>query len=182
MEQITSKDICLKCRTCCIFDKKDSYFAPIFTPNEKEGVDKLNLDFSYSFTKKGNIWQIMLEDYGEMTKCPFLDTKTWLCRIYESRPFDCKIFPYILMWDEKEENVTLGCFNGECPGLGITDEKARTDYRRRLLNEFETKEAEDLLINFPELIWKKEQYFTEDKKMHRITKLLKDTKTNNALS
>ena len=57
---------------------------------------------------------------GEGYLCPAFDSETYHCRVYEVRPLDCQIYPFVVMWDEERQNVLFG-WDTKCPFL--TDQR-----------------------------------------------------------
>ena len=53
---------------------------------------------------------------GEGYLCPAFDPETFHCRIYEVRPLDCQIYPFVLMWNQQHQTIILG-WDTKCPFL-----------------------------------------------------------------
>ncbi|MEM5799181.1 MAG: YkgJ family cysteine cluster protein [Candidatus Aenigmatarchaeota archaeon] len=148
-------NICQKCRECCKFKKDEEYFAPLFTKEEIKIIGaKKNL-----FKKKGSgVYQIKLvksKINENILVCPFLNEETHLCKIYPNRPFDCKFWPFIFMKDRK--SIILGCFKKDY--CEITKQMSEEEFKKYLLSIFDwikTNKIEELIKNYPDLIWEKE--------------------------
>jgi len=53
---------------------------------------------------------------GEGYLCPAFNPETYHCRIYEVRPLDCQIYPFVVMWNSGHTNILLG-WDAKCPFL-----------------------------------------------------------------
>jgi len=48
--------------------------------------------------------------------CSRFDPKANRCRDYENRPLDCRIYPFVVMWDKDYKNIVLG-LDPNCPHI-----------------------------------------------------------------
>ncbi len=84
LRQFVPSAFCLECRGCCRFQESQSPWRP------KTGIEEAAAMHS---DKEGYITTI--QECGKAL-CRFLDPATQHCRIYESRPFECALYPFIL--------------------------------------------------------------------------------------
>ncbi len=104
LSQLVPSELCLKCDICCRFPDSDSFLAPFFTEEEVQKASRngLSLDF-FTGEKSGKIGLIPFPDEIESPghnggcQCPCFDPVSHQCSIYEARPFDCQIYPFVLM-------------------------------------------------------------------------------------
>lgn len=95
LKNILSGESCAKCQLCCIFDKYDIWETP--TVND-ELCEKIKKEYpEVEFIEKSDGGRILkcIPD-GELFNCPLLD-KSSGCKLGDSKPFDCRIWPYRIM-------------------------------------------------------------------------------------
>jgi Fe-S-cluster containining protein len=75
--------------------------TPVLLPSEedrfRENVKKIN-------TPSGEICVLAKKQNGN---CTFLDDQTKRCTIYEKRPLECALYPFLLDFDDNEADVKL---------------------------------------------------------------------------
>lgn len=154
MDNISSKNKCQKCRECCKFYKDEIYFAPLFTDEEKGIVEGL-INGKVSFKKykdSDNVFQIELVKSGHLYVCPLLDEKTHLCAIYEKRPFDCRIWPFIFM--KKDNDIVLACFDKDlCPNMDSMKKRQIPRLTKKVLRWIKKNDVHKLIKEHKELVW-----------------------------
>jgi Fe-S-cluster containining protein len=153
-----NKMICQNCRGCCKFKKDKTYFAPIFNKDEINLI-KFKGYFIDSFKPHKNshdVFQIKLienkKDYSYHV-CPYLNENTHICKIYDLRPIDCKIWPLVIMKDCDAKKTLLAYSNSSCK---ITDKmnSAKLDiYIKELELWFDNANFIDTFRKYPDLIW-----------------------------
>ena len=143
---------CQSCRFCCRFETSEAHYAPLFTGEEVERVRStgLGLDVFNPHGCSANLSQVALQASAvaseTMLVCPFLDEATHRCRIYEIRPFDCRIWPFILMLDEGRDRILVAHFAKDlCP---ITRDMGQEDFARHLRGHPENGTAPEQLAEF----------------------------------
>lgn len=70
-----------------------------------EFINKYLLKIGYRYSIKEEI-------YNDGFRCIFFDTKKHLCSVYESRPQQCRTFPF---WNHFKDNIRE--VEKECPGI-----------------------------------------------------------------
>lgn len=122
--QIIPSEVCLSCDVCCRFLEKDSPLAPIFTENETERMISKGIDKTlFQPQNDGRSSQIRLKPYEDYYICPFFEPKTQKCKIYASRPLDCRLYPFTIMFSEDRTKIVLGV-DMLCP---FSEEHLETD-------------------------------------------------------
>ena len=112
--QIVPSHVCLSCEVCCRFPERDSSFRPYFTETEiRQAIDN-GVDARHFPDSAGSQVLPVPHPSGEGYLCPAFDPDTFHCRVYPVRPFDCQLYPFVLMWDEDRRAVSL-CWDTKCP-------------------------------------------------------------------
>lgn len=107
--QIIPTEVCLSCDVCCRFLDKDSPLAPIFTEYETERLISHGIDRTlFKRQKDGKSSQITLILHEDYYICPFFEPETQHCKIYASRPLDCRLYPFTIMFNQDRNSVVLG--------------------------------------------------------------------------
>lgn len=105
LKKILSGESCAKCRVCCVFDRDDEWEIPLIS---RELADYIweNFEGEYSVKARKNSFVFdMKYDEDGLTRCPML-TQTG-CRLGDSKPFDCKIWPLRVMRLDDMLAITL---------------------------------------------------------------------------
>ena len=153
MKQVTSSKVCLKCRGCCVFDKDLAWFAPVVAKEEHQHLLNLTGVARRDFTLRRGKRQTRLVPYKKSLRCTFLDPRTWACRVYFSRPFDCRFYPYLLMWNEEKTSLLFGFHTGECPAHEMKSAMEQGEYRQYVINYITSPEVLAMIRRNPELVW-----------------------------
>ena len=109
IEQIIPSKVCFSCDVCCRFLEQNSFLAPIFTQAEMDRAIENGIEAnSFRPTADGKSAQIKLIAHGDMYICPCFNPETGECTIYPTRPLDCQIYPFSLMYNQDQTQVVLG--------------------------------------------------------------------------
>lgn len=88
IKQFISEDICLKCKGCCRFSEEDSIWQPSVLDDEMKIISK---------DKVGILSQkISSLPFQDHFICSFFDTESNRCKIYNQRPFECRLYPFLI--------------------------------------------------------------------------------------
>lgn len=136
IKQIIPQEHCLNCRGCCRFKEDNSVWLPCLLEEEIQYLlDKKIPLVSISIDRK--IQPIPCPS-GEGFICAFLDHKKNLCRIYDFRPFECQLYPFLLNLRGKKVILTVDL---NCPyiaeHLNSKEFKEYIDYLTAHLNSKE---------------------------------------------
>jgi len=86
--------------------------------------------------------------------CPFLDEDNYACTIYEKRPFDCRVWPFLFSKGKNPNSTIVACFTeGWCLGLREAKEEDSAAYQQYMTSLLTTEEYLQLIRDYPELIW-----------------------------
>lgn len=80
IKQFVPSPVCLKCDGCCHYDLPESIWRPKW--DKAQFVD----DHDYITT---------IQDCGDHL-CRFFNKGDKTCRVYEDRPFECALYPFVL--------------------------------------------------------------------------------------
>ena len=130
--RLTKSEDCFKCRDCCAFYKEgdDRDASPTFTPEERLDADSIVSGENFIYLPKKKLYQAKLVDYAidgpdtEFLACIFLNQDTHACKIYAVRPFDCVIWPYIIIRDAKGRIGLRLYHKTHCPSMNKQDDEA----------------------------------------------------------
>lgn len=95
IKQFVSQEFCLKCKGCCRFKEADSIWSPCLLDEEiQELLDKKGLpSASISIDRR---LQLIANPDGQDFICPFLGSRDNKCKIYDARPFECQLYPFLI--------------------------------------------------------------------------------------
>lgn len=89
IKQLTPSEFCIECNGCCRFASDDPPWPP---HNIRPVPDKKDDNFL----------------------CPYLDSGANRCKIYEKRPFECRLYPFLINYDKLLGKVFLSV-DPNCP-------------------------------------------------------------------
>src|SRR5574341_663582 len=116
LPQIVPSSTCLRCDVCCRFPDPDSALRPYFTAENIEQAVAAGVDRAAFSDQHGSQVTVVSDRKSDGYLCPAFDPATSHCTIYDRRPFDCRIYPLALMWNETHDQVVLG-WDTKCPFL-----------------------------------------------------------------
>ncbi|MGD0336416.1 MAG: YkgJ family cysteine cluster protein [Candidatus Omnitrophota bacterium] len=138
IKQFVPQEVCLSCQGCCRFREADSAWAPCLLEEDiQELLDKEIPPALLSLDKK---IRPLPNPRGEGFICAFFDIDKNKCKVYDYRPFECQLYPFLI---NLRENKVLLTIDLNCP------------YAKKKLNSKEFKEYSDYLIvylNSPKLL------------------------------
>jgi Fe-S-cluster containining protein len=161
MKQIIHHEQCKRCGECCRFREDRQDFAPIFTVEELDSIQQTRETLPEFLPFKGtdNIFQIQLKKAEKPTPfypyvCPFLDEEAYSCTIYDVRPFDCRVWPFIVLRVKETGQVLLAHFTGSaCLALAEVQPKDFNAYDAYMGQMVTSEEFLAFLRKYPQLIW-----------------------------
>ncbi len=95
LKKILSPKSCAECRLCCIFDSSDIWEMPVFSGETAEILRKSLPDTEFIPCGSGYILRTKEISGTEIISCPALTEKG--CMLGDSKPFDCRIWPFRIM-------------------------------------------------------------------------------------
>lgn len=102
------KNRCLACNVCCRFPEKYSPLIPFFLNDEIK-------DGKY-FPRIGTFYGCRINTVKTPSgyACPYFNVSHNSCNIYESRPLDCKLYPFMITYDPSYTKAILA-LDANCP-------------------------------------------------------------------
>lgn len=106
--QFVPQKTCLSCQGCCRFKDINSPWRPRLTKKEIKKIcfDKIEEERKVIFKEALDGNYIKAVGCDGQAKCTFLNLEDNMCLIYESRPFECQFYPFLLV--KKEDRVFIG--------------------------------------------------------------------------
>lgn len=95
IKQFVPQEFCLKCRGCCRFKEANSVWSPCLLDEEIQRLlDKPGIPAA-SISIDRRIQPIANSDGADFI-CPFLKIQSNQCQIYDLRPFECQLYPFLI--------------------------------------------------------------------------------------
>ena len=108
VEQFVPSSVCLKCDGCCRFKEADSSWRPKIMDEEKEQAANQgmpdNIFSDGAVDAQGFISTLLCQGTNV---CTFLDISCNKCRIYNARPFECQLYPFLVIKKGEEAIVAV---------------------------------------------------------------------------
>lgn len=156
LKQFVPSEFCLKCKLCCRFSQQDSIWSPCLLDEEIQALlDKKDISSTY-ISSKHRLFLISNPQKQESYICPFLNIADNKCRIYDFRPFECQLYPFLINFRHNKIILTVDL---NCPylreHLNAKESKEYTEYLTAFLNNPGQikilKNNPHLLINYEEI-------------------------------
>lgn len=131
IKQFIPSEVCLRCNGCCRFAQQDSVWSPCLLDEEIQDLLDRNIPSAFISSQR-QILSVPNPSKNNFV-CPFLDVKENKCKIYEFRPFECQLYPFLINLRGKKVILTVDL---NCP------------YIKQNLKSKEFKEYTEYLIAF----------------------------------
>lgn len=115
LKQFVPSKTCLSCDGCCRFKEEESAWRPKVTRDEIESVQSQDLlSKIYSREKIDTTGHIKTVFCGKSDThfCSFFYPENNTCSIYSLRPFECQLYPFVLVKKDGQINLTV---HHHCP-------------------------------------------------------------------
>jgi Fe-S-cluster containining protein len=153
--QFVPSEKCLACEGCCRFGCADSQWRPKADEKGEMYVDCLD-ESEY----------LKVEIVDGICKCLFLDQKTNKCEIYKDRPFECRLYPFLIGNEEGRIAVYLHL---SCPHVqDVMAEGALDKNIEQIKNYFDLAETKDFLKAKRQLAGDYASFQSEMKKLFEV--------------
>lgn len=134
LKQLVPQEFCLKCQGCCRFKEAESVWLPCLLDEEIQNLlDRKEIP-SVSISAERRI-QPLPNPKAEGFICPFLDAAQNQCKIYDFRPFECQLYPFLISMHGQKILLTVDL---NCPyvkdNLNTKEFKEYTGYLANFLN------------------------------------------------
>lgn len=155
LKQIIPQEFCLRCLGCCRFIEKKSPWVPRIAKSEIMPIMLCKVN------KNG--YQLNLKKVKEINFCAFFDCQTNKCQIYLNRPFDCRIYPFVL---ERRRKSLFLSLHLSCPfAKENLNKKAFKDYLKYIKEYIQEKAVLRFIQKNPFLVGIYSPYRKELKKI-----------------
>lgn len=159
--QFIPQQFCLHCDICCRFSQVRSVWTPLFTESEIRYLVKKKIlppsiftaTLTHQIAHNKKAQYINLIAYKDLFICPCFNPSGQKCRIYQDRPFECRLYPFLLI--KKCKKLFLG-LDKRCPYLGNCGKEKIESYIDYLKREFQKQknksflaENKDLFAEYP---------------------------------
>ncbi len=151
LPQVVPSAVCVRCDVCCRFPERDSFLRPYFTGEEVTCAVEHGADPGWFPDPAGSQVAVVPNQQGDGYLCPAFDPATSRCRIYESRPLDCRLYPLAIMWNAEHDRVVLG-WDTKCPFMREQVPKEICTFADRMAIRLEQEETLAVLERHPRLI------------------------------
>lgn len=101
--QLVPQKICLSCQGCCRFKEAESLWRPKVAPEELE-ANEHKKDLTWALGQDGYIKTVKVQGQN---RCTFLNLGTNKCGVYTGRPFECRLYPFLLTRSERNGRVAV---------------------------------------------------------------------------
>ena len=105
IKQFVPQEFCLKCQGCCRFKEFDSLWAPCLLDNEIQAL--LDKKIPPAVISMDRRIRPVPAPQQEGFICPFLGPADNKCKIYEFRPLECQLYPFLITLRAKKVILTV---------------------------------------------------------------------------
>ena len=148
IKQFVPSEACLKCQGCCRFREMDSAWTPCLL--EEEIQDLIDKDIPAAYINIQKKIRPVPDPKGEGFLCAFLDADSNKCKIYQMRPFECQLYPFLINLRNNKVVLTVDL---NCPyvqeNMNKKEFKEYADYLAAYLN---SPEQLEILTDNPQII------------------------------
>jgi len=142
LKQFVPSSTCLACDGCCRFSEENSSWRPCLTKEEK-----VLPDFGEERQDSQGCLKTVSHDNGYICSC--LDARKNACTVYANRPFDCALYPFLLIDFEDSPSLAVHL---NCPFVQEAwDSELFSTHAGYLKDVFSQPQMIDLLRNNPSL-------------------------------
>ena len=133
-EQFVPSEVCLKCDGCCRFKEPGTIWRPKLTQEEAAIVKTSGLAQKIFSTDTLDQNQFIRTKPGcGEHLCQFFNPEDHTCAIYQARPFECELYPYVV---SRGENDTALYVHRNCPHVEANYQKPHMTQYNRYLRDF----------------------------------------------
>jgi Fe-S-cluster containining protein len=169
--QLVPQKICLSCQGCCRYKEAESLWRPKIALEELKG-NEYKIDLIGALGKDAYINTVA--EKGQ-NRCSFLDMKTNKCGIYTGRPFECRLYPFLLTRFEKNGRVAVSV-HLSCPYVQQSRYSAEFEKHVGVLKAYLSgEERARFLQNNPALVGDYSEYRDEIEELFTLERFQRET-------
>lgn len=148
IKQFIPQEFCLNCKSCCRFKSMDSVWSPCLLDEEIQ--DLLDRKIPPAAISLNRRLLPIPEPQGQGYICPFLNIQDNKCKIYEFRPFECQLYPFLINLRNKKVLLTVDL---NCPYINKNSKsKELKEYTEYLITFLNSPKQIKLLKDNPHII------------------------------
>lgn len=150
IRQFVTEDACLTCHGCCRFLQKHSVWGARLLDEEIDGLLQHGLPPSLLTADK----ELRLVNFAKenILVCSLFNPQENKCKIYEHRPFECRLYPFLL--NRKGPKIFLAV-DLKCPHIQKNlKNKEFNEYVKYLTGLLKSPHYRELFKNNPHIIQK----------------------------
>jgi Fe-S-cluster containining protein len=138
IKQVVPENLCRSCDVCCRFSQEASIYAPHLTQEDEKQLFKAGL--SQQLVRNN---RLVLKSFQSLFLCPCFVPAENRCKLYNWRPLECQIYPFLLVSKNKKIFLAL---DKKCPFARENLAKNQTQYIAYLREFFNSPETKQLLL------------------------------------
>lgn len=149
IKQFVPQDFCLKCQGCCRFKEENSVWSPCLLDEEiQDLLDKPTIPAALISIDRRI--QPICNPSGADFICPFLEISNNQCKIYNRRPLECQLYPFLINLRKSKVLLTVDL---NCPYVyeKINTPQAK-EYIAYLTDYLNSKALREVFKDNPHLI------------------------------
>lgn len=148
IKQFIPEGFCLECLGCCRFREANSVWLPCLLDEEAQMLLDKKIP-PVSITGKRRIHPLPAPNQDGFI-CPFLNLQDNKCGIYDFRPFECQLYPFLIKLSNKKIILTVDL---NCPYVkeNLKSERFK-EYAEYLAAFLNSKEQKRLLKDNPQIL------------------------------
>ncbi|MBP7835931.1 MAG: YkgJ family cysteine cluster protein [Candidatus Omnitrophica bacterium] len=148
IKQFVPESVCLKCQGCCRFKEMDSAWVPCLL--EEEAQDLIDQDIPPAYINMQRKIRPVADPSGEGFICAFLESQANKCRIYNRRPFECQLYPFLINLRHGKVILTVDL---NCPYISEKiNSREFKEYAEYLAAYLNSPEQLEILRDNPQII------------------------------
>lgn len=149
IRQIVPSEVCLQCRGCCRFAQEHSPWTPSLLKEEAGRFIGQGIPAAAIMSDKKVPLTYDQPRVGGCV-CAFLDADSNACRMYLQRPFECRLYPFLL--SRRLSKVFLSLDRNCSYARSRGNDREFDDYIRQLAGFFAGPRGMALLRNNPHIV------------------------------
>ncbi len=135
LKQFVPSSYCFQCRNCCVFESTETTWRPLMAQEEKLRSCLKSPDRCFDNGAVDPDGFVKMVDERGKGRCAVFHDKEYVCNLYDTRPFECRIYPFMLV--EKEGKPFLAA-HLSCPFVNEhRHDEVFTKYTDYLINYVE---------------------------------------------
>lgn len=152
VQPLVPQEWCLSCRGCCRFADPTDAQTPTLSPVEVRWACEAGAQaewFPPLATAPSRGIAVVPHEGG--FRCPALEPCTHHCRVYPKRPFDCRLYPFVVTRDRSRQRLLLAA-DPKCPYVQqLGPSPAMRDYGAYVARLLDAAPGQALLTENPAL-------------------------------